>query len=108
MDNPNNKLYKCKAVQDSMRFHETSHLNEFRLKVPTMCSKVQGKRTLGFSTWDEFRTTELIAFNAQLDYLAKARRNACLSPDCEAEINWTINWILNTAIPSVINGTYGR
>lgn len=31
-----------------------------------------------------------------------------MSPDCEDEVQFIIDWILNTAIPSVIDGTYGR
>lgn len=63
---------------------------------------------LGFSTWTEQKLSELNAFNAQLDFLANARTGKCLSPECDQEINEWIDFILNSAIPRVINGTYGR
>jgi len=68
----------------------------------------KGSYTLEFSTWSEQKLSELNAFNAQLDYLFNARRGKCLSPECEQEIAEWVDYILNSAIPGVINETYGR
>lgn len=48
MNNPGNKKYKCKIVLDSMDFHETSHLNEFRQAAPGICAKAKGRYALRF------------------------------------------------------------
>lgn len=108
MDNPKNGDLKCSIVRDSMEVHERSHQAEFQARAPTICAGVRGKRTIGYTTWEEWKLSELTAFNVQLDYLANRRRQACVSPTCEEEIPQYMNWIMYTAIPAVINGTYGR
>lgn len=108
MNDPDNKAYKCQIVLDSMRVHEMSHFGEFQRAALRICAGARGRYAVGFSTEKETQLSELAAFNAQLDYLSKHRKGVCLSPDCEDEVQFVIDWILNTAIPSVINGTYGR
>jgi hypothetical protein len=110
MNDPGNKKYKCKVVQDAMITHEMTHVRDFARDAPTICAKFTGKQsaTLIFSTWTEQIQTELRAFNAQRDVLNRAESSTCLSPECRMEVDEWLNYINNNAIPSVINGTYGR
>jgi RHS repeat-associated protein len=108
MENPENSTVKCEILQSSMLVHERSHLNEFRAQAPKICTGVVGKRSLAWTTWEEWKVSEVTAFNVQLDYINARRRSSCSSPYCEGEISHYIDWILNTAIPGVMRGTYGH
>lgn len=108
MNHPENKNWQCQVISDSLRVHEESHLGEFQVKSPKICVGVSGRRAIGYSTWNEWKLSEIAAFNAQLDFLAKRKREACLSSECEDEVRRMIEWILYTAIPGVTAGTYGH
>ncbi len=110
MNNPRNKNYKCKVVQDAMVLHEMTHVNDFRRWAPSICAKFTGKQSvaLGFTTYTEQIQSELRAFNAQRDALNRAKNSQCLSPECRKEVDEWLNYITNQAIPSVLNQTYGR
>jgi hypothetical protein len=110
MNDPRNKKYTCKIVQDAMTLHEMTHVNDFRRWAPSICAKFKGKQsaTLAFSTPTEQIQSELRAFNAQRDALNRAKNSSCLSPECQREVDVWLDYTSNVAIPSVINGTYGR
>jgi hypothetical protein len=108
MNDPGNKKYKCKIVQDAMVLHEVSHVNDFRRLAPAICAKFTGKQshTLEFTTWTEQVQSELRAFNAQRDALNRAKNSSCLSPECQKEVDEWLDYITNQAIPAVLNHTY--
>jgi RHS repeat-associated protein len=110
MNNPRNKTVKCKIVQDAMVIHEMSHAADFKRWAPTICAKFVGKQsaTLAFTTETEQIQSELRAFNAQRDALNRAKNSSCLSPECQKEVDYELNYINNDAIPRVLNGAYGR
>jgi YD repeat-containing protein len=90
-----------------MIVHEESHLREYQRAAPKLCAGTTKPYTIGYSSTGENQLSELNAFNVQLDYLVKQRKQpVCWSDDCEKEIEFMIGWILNTAIPGVIDGTY--
>lgn len=108
MNDPENSLYKCQIIHESMRVHEDRHYRDFGSAVPKICAGTKKDYAVGFQTRHEADLSELNAFNDQWEWLQKRRKQACMTPECEAEIEWYSNWILYTAIPSVTNGTYGR
>jgi hypothetical protein len=110
MNDPRNKRYKCKIVQDAMTTHEMSHVSDFMRMAPTICAKFAGKQsaTLSFTSWAEQVQSELRAFNAQRDALNRAKNSSCLSPECQKEVDEWLDYITNQAIPAVLNHTYGR
>lgn len=108
MNDPDNSAYKCRAIHDAMVVHEQSHLSEYQRAAPKLCAGTAGRRySVGYSSMEQNQLSELNAFNVQLDYLINQRKQpVCWSDDCQKEIEFMIGWILNTAIPSVIDGTY--
>jgi hypothetical protein len=110
MNDPGNKSYKCKIVQDAMTTYEMSHVKDFMSVAPAICAKFTGKQsaTLAFTTYTEQIQSELRAFNAQRGALNRAKNSSCLSGECQREVDVWLNFINNQAIPSVINGTYGK
>lgn len=85
-----------------------SHYRDFGSAVLKICAGTTGNWSVGFQTQKETDLSELTAFNEQWEYLQRKRNQTCMTPECEKEVDFILNWILNEAIPGVINGTYGR
>jgi RHS repeat-associated protein len=105
LDNPRNKNYKSDAVAQCMAEHERNHIREALAQNINLCQGSKERRAIGNDDPNEFRQSELNAFDSELKCLEEKKKQSCIKSDID-DIDKRVNEINNTHLPNVVRGTY--
>ena len=107
------KSWERECVGDCLLMHEQSHARDAEKSNPGLCKYwgwvpfLYPVDDIEWETDAEFRSSELLAYAAELRCLsAKLRQGTCTSDTCQKVIRSRIDDITSHILPTVYNGTY--